>query len=64
MEAIKMELTDEVCGICKAHIKVEWGWDKQQRMMVVFNTFPEATYIEHGLGWICMTCKPLHPPVV
>ena len=63
MKAIKMELTDATCGICDAHIEVEWEWDSRLKMWIVLNTFPDATYIEHGLGWICMSCKPLHPPV-
>ncbi len=61
--ALEMELTDKVCAICNAHIEVEWVQDDSLKMMVVANTIPEALYIEHGLGWICMKCKPLHPLV-
>ena len=60
---MEMELTDAICAICNVHIEVEWERNYSLGIMVVFNTIPEATYIEHGLGWICMRCKPLHPPV-
>ena len=63
LKAIVMELGDEACAICNKHIEVEWRKDDNLGIMVVENTIPEALYIEHGLGWICRECKPLHPPV-
>ena len=52
------------CGLCGKPLYIWWVYNHSMLRWQISQSWPTAIYIEHGLGWICKSCLPKHPPKV